>query len=252
MLEMTQTPHAEKVEQIRANLASVQAQMAHAAEKSGRDVNKIQLVAVTKLMPIEMIHAGVEAGLRVFGENYPEQAAEKISALATETDEKITWHMIGHIQSRKTNTVCAHFDWVHSVDRLKIARYLDRYCRENNRTMPVLIEVNLSGEESKYGWKAWDEGYWPELIPQFRKFAEFPNIEIHGLMSMPPLFDDPELTRPYYQRLRRLRAFLRDQLPDFCWDELSIGTSFDYEVAIEEGATMIRLGTVLFGPRPVN
>jgi pyridoxal phosphate enzyme (YggS family) len=247
---MTETAFAEKVALIKDNLRRVESHIAHAAEKAGRNRQDVQLIAVTKLMPLEVIQAGIEAGLRVFGENYPEQAAEKIAALETNFD--LTWHMIGHIQSRKTNTVCEYFDWVHSVDRMKIAKYLDRYCQENDRVMPILIEVNLSGEESKSGWKAWDENRWPDLVPHFEKLAQFSNLEIRGLMSMPPFFDDSELTRPYYQRLRRLQGFLSEQLPDISWGELSIGTSFDYDVAVEEGATMVRLGTTLFGPRPAG
>ena len=247
---MTETAFTEQVALIKDNLSRVESRIAHAAEKAGRNSQDIQLVAVTKFMPLEVIQAGIEAGLRTFGENYPEQAAEKIAAL--EKDFTLTWHMIGHIQSRKTSTVCEYFDWVHSVDRLKIAKYLDRYSRENDRVMPILIEVNLSAEESKFGWKAWNENRWPDLLPYFEKVALLSNLEIRGLMTMPPFFDDPELTRPYYKRLRRLQGFLREQLPDITWSELSIGTSFDYEVAIEEGATMVRLGTTLFGPRPAG
>ncbi|MFU8826429.1 MAG: YggS family pyridoxal phosphate-dependent enzyme [Brevefilum sp.] len=241
---------SQQVAQIKANLTQVQSRMAQAADKAGRDHREIQMIAVTKLMPLETIKAGIAAGIRAFGENYPEQAAEKIKALASE--QALTWHMIGHIQSRKTSTVCDNFDFVHAVDRMKIARYLDRYCGEANRRMPVLIEVNVSGEESKHGWKAWDEHTWPELVPQFEKIAHMPNIEVRGLMSMPPYFEDPENTRPFYQRLARLQRYLKEQLPMMTWRELSIGTSFDFEVAIEEGATMVRLGTIIFGARPEN
>lgn len=247
---MPDTAFIEQVSQIKENLQEIKARIRRAAERTGRDPSEIEIVAVTKLMPLETIKAGIEAGIRDFGENYPEQAAEKIKALSE--DKGVTWHMIGHIQSRKTDTVCSYFDWVHSVDRMKIARYLDRYSRQADRIIPVLIEVNLSGEESKFGWKAWEEDAWSELVPQFTKIAEFPHIEIRGLMTMPPFFDDPELTRPYYQRLRRLQGYLKDKLPGVEWGTLSIGTSFDYEVAIEEGATMVRLGTSVFGPRPTK
>jgi hypothetical protein len=245
---MTQIDFEAKVAQIRTNLKTVKANIACAAEKSGRNPEEIKLVGVTKLMPLETIRAGIEASIRCFGENYPEKAAEKIQALGT--DQEIEWHMIGHIQSRKADTVCKYFDMVHSVDRLKIARYLDRHCREMGKVMPVLIEVNLSGEDSKYGWHAWDEGCWFEMLFTFREIINFPNIEVRGLMSMPPFFDDPELTRPIYKKLRRLQQFLREELPEAKWEELSIGTSFDYEVAVEEGATMVRVGTDIFGPRP--
>lgn len=238
----------EKVVQIRKNLETVKSRMEKAAEHSRRKLEDIKLIGVTKLMPIDMIRAGIEAGICTFGENYPEQAAEKILAITGETP--LEWHMIGHIQSRKTDTVCEHFDMVHSVDRMKIARYLDRYSRERGRVMPVLLEVNVSGEKSKYGWQASDQKDWPNLIPHFRQIAEMPNIEIRGLMSMPPFFENPELTRPIYQKLSSFQKMLTEEMPDVHWNELSIGTSFDFEVAIEEGATMVRVGTEIFGPRP--
>ncbi|MFW5714684.1 MAG: YggS family pyridoxal phosphate-dependent enzyme, partial [Brevefilum sp.] len=230
---------AEKTAQIKQNVAAVRERITRAAKKVHRDPQDVKLVAVTKLMPVDTIKAGIEAGLRSFGENYPEQAAKKIESLGLEID--VEWHMIGHIQSRKTDTVCQYFDMVHSVDRMKIARYLDRYARQRSRIMPVLIEVNLSGEESKYGWEASDEKRWPELATDFKKIAALENITVHGLMSMPPLFDDPERTRPIYQRLNRLQQFLQDEIPEADWGELSIGTSFDFEVAVEEGATLVRV-----------
>lgn len=238
----------EEIAQIKNNVQAVKDRIRIAAEKVQRDPGDVKLVAVTKLMSLETIEAGVKAGLRCFGENYPEQAAEKISAL--KVDETIEWHMIGHVQSRKSETVCHYFDMVHSVDRIKIARYLDRFSRERSHPMPVLLEVNLSGEESKYGWGTSEESCWANLIPEFQEIAALPNIDVRGLMSMPPLFDDPERTRPIYQRLKRLQQFLREAVPSASWRELSIGTSFDFEVAVEEGATMVRIGTEIFGERP--
>ncbi|MBG0771277.1 MAG: YggS family pyridoxal phosphate-dependent enzyme [Anaerolineaceae bacterium] len=239
---------SECVEKIKVNLEVIRLKIREAAEKSGRNPSAIQLIGVTKLLPLEVVQAGVEAGLSSFGENYPEQAIEKIEELKGVTD--IQWHMIGHIQSRKTEIVCRYFDMVHSLDRIKIARLMDRYCGDLNRQMPVLLEVNLSGEESKGGWDAWVEDRWDGLLEPFTQIAEMENLRIMGLMSMPPLSSDPESTRPLYQRLRRLQAFLRRELPNVTWNELSIGTSFDYPVAIEEGATIIRVGTELFGRRP--
>lgn len=237
-----------RVSQIKQNLAAVRSRMAAAAERSGRDAGDVRLVAVTKLQPIEVVQAGIQAGIQCFGENYPEEAEEKINSLSVGAD--VEWHMIGHIQSRKTDIVCRHFNMVHSLDRMKIARYLDRYCGDMGKVMPVLIEVNVSGEESKFGWQAWDESRWNELIPDFQELSQFENLQIRGLMSMPPFFADAETTRPFYQRLRRFQQYLRDELPEVDWHELSIGTSFDYEVAIEEGATMVRIGTEIFGHRP--
>jgi len=246
---MDQTEFASRVTQIRENLAVVRRNIAEAARRSGRDPEDVRLVAVTKQVPLDMVRAGIEAGLTCFGENYPEQAVEKI--LALQSEQKIQWHMIGHIQSRKSRTVCQHFDSVHSVDRMKIIRHLDKYCHELSRVMPVLVEVNISGEDSKYGWSAWDEHAWGQLVPPFREMTQAENLDVQGLMSMPPFYDDPKKNRPLYQKLRRLQAFLREEVPQSKWNELSIGTSFDYPVAVEEGATMVRIGTQLFGSRPV-
>lgn len=237
-----------KIAKIGSNLEKVQQRIAKAAERSGRQSGSVKLIAVTKLVSLDVIRAGIQNGITCFGENYADQAAEKIQALEGHTG--VEWHMIGHIQSRKAQTVCEYFDFVHSVDRMKIARYLDRYSGEMNRVLPVLMEVNVSGEDSKFGWPAYDEEGWENLLTPFRQIAELPNLEIRGLMSMPPLFEDPEKTRPLYKKLVRFRQYLQQEIPDVCWDELSIGTSFDYEVAIEEGATMVRVGTEIFGSRP--
>lgn len=245
---MSSADFEKRVAGITHNLEVVRSTMAAAAQRAGRDVDEIQLIAVTKLQPLEVVRAAVQAGIRCFGENYPEEAAEKI--LALDAGEDVKWHMIGHIQSRKTDIVCRHFDLVHSVDRMKIARYLERYSGELGRVMPVLLEVNISGEESKFGWQAWDESRWSELIAPFDEISQMRHVEIRGLMSMPPFFSNPETTRPLYQRLLRLQQYLKDALPGTDWHELSIGTSFDYQIAIEEGATMVRVGTDLFGHRP--
>lgn len=233
---------------IKEKLENIQSRIAAASLRVGRDPALVRLVAVTKQMPLSVVRSALAASLRCFGENYPEQAVEKITAL--EGQAEIEWHMIGHIQSRKADLVCQYFDMVHSVDRLKIARYLDRYCGELGKIMPILIEVNLSGEASKSGFPAWDEARWPELIASFQEIAQMPHLQGQGLMAMPPLMDDPEQSRPLYQKLRRLQDFLRDSVSEIQWDELSIGTSFDYEVAVEEGATLVRIGTELFGARP--
>jgi hypothetical protein len=237
-----------KIAIIGSNLEKVQQRIAKAAERSGRHSGSVKLIAVTKLVSLDVIQAGIQNGITCFGENYADQAAEKIQALEGHTG--VEWHMIGHIQSRKAQTVCEYFDFVHSVDRMKIARYLDRYSGEMNRGLPVVMEGNVRGEDSKFGWPAYDEEGWENLLTPFRQIAELPNLEIRGLMSMPPLFEDPEKTRPLYKKLVRFRQYLQQEIPDVCWDELSIGTSFDYEVAIEEGATMVRVGTDIFGSRP--
>lgn len=245
--DMTQAEFSQLVSKIKENLARIESEMAEAAKKSGREVEDVKLIAVTKQVPLETIRAGIEAGIHRFGENYPEQAAEKISALAG--DQGLEWHMIGNIQSRKTETVCQYFDMVHSLDRIKIANRLDRHCRAMNKILPVLAEVNISGEESKHGWPAWRESQWGDLVKTLREIAQLSHIRLVGLMTMPPFFEEPQKTRPYYQQLLKLRDYLKNEMPDIDWKELSIGTSFDYKIAIEEGATMVRVGTEIFGAR---
>ncbi len=164
----------------------------------------------------------------MFWRKLPRTGYEKIETLKDAPN--IQWHMIGHIQSRKTELVCRYFDMVHSLDRLKIARLMNRYCGELKRQMPVLLEVNLSGEESKNGWDAWEKERWELLLEPFAEIVAMDNLKVMGLMSMPPLSTNPETTRPLYLRLRQLQSFLKAELPAAAWDELSIGTSFDIQL----------------------
>jgi pyridoxal phosphate enzyme (YggS family) len=158
--------------------------------------------------------------------------------------------MIGHVQGRKADLVAEHFSLLHSLDSIKLAGRLDRTCEVLERTLPVLLEVNISGEESKFGFAAMDENNWPDLEPVFKQIMTFPHLRLQGLMTMPPFFDDPEQTRPYFQRMRRLLFFMRERLPQVEWKELSMGTSADFVTAIEEGATYVRVGQAILGPRP--
>ena len=224
----------------------VQENIARAAQSVGRDADAVKLVVVTKGHPVETAQAVVAAGACCLGENYVEHALPKIEALA---DQQIEWHMIGHVQSRKARPVSEHFAWVHSVDRLKIARRLDNFAAEFGRVIPILLECNVSREESKFGWQAWDEVHWPEFVGAISPLMELPNLEMRGLMTMPPFDPDPEKSRPYFEKLRRLRDFLADQIPQINWSELSMGMSGDYEVAVQEGATIVRVGTAIVGRR---
>jgi pyridoxal phosphate enzyme (YggS family) len=158
--------------------------------------------------------------------------------------------MIGHVQSRKAQLVASSFAWVHSLDSLKLARRLDRFAGEVNRRLPALLECNVSGEETKFGWPAWDEARWPELVPSIGELAELPNLELCGLMTMAPFFDSPEQARPYFARLKRLQSYLQAVIPETTLPELSMGMSGDYEAAIQEGATIVRIGTAIMGRRP--
>lgn len=232
---------------IRERYQRVLQKIEESAEKSGRSVEAIRLVAVSKSQPLEVIKAAMEVGIKRFGENYVEEAVEKIS-LAGETG--VEWHMIGHLQSRKAEMVVAHFTMLHSLDSAKLARRLDRFCGTHVRKLPVLVEFNVSGEESKFGLSAWDEEKWPELSTEIEGILIQQHLEVLGLMTMPPYFENPEQTRPYFRKLRKLQKFLIKRYPEAVWNELSMGTSVDYVAAIQEGATYIRIGQAILGPRP--
>ncbi len=233
---------------IRERYQRVLGQIAEATARSGRAAGTVRLVVVSKSQPLEVVRAAVAAGASILGENYAEEAVAKIAALP---ETAVEWHMIGHVQSRKAGLVAGHFSMLHSLDSVKLAGRLNRYCDESGRTLPVLLEVNGSGEQSKFGFPAWDERRWPDLEPAFEQIMAFPHLRLRGLMTMPPFFDDPEQTRPYFQHLRRLQVFLREHFPQTEWTELSMGTSADFIAAIEEGATYVRVGQAILGPRPV-
>lgn len=232
---------------ISENYQKVQERMKVSANSAGRDAQDIKLVVVTKGQSIESVQNAICAGIHVFGENYVQEAINKIESFADE--KELEWHMIGHIQSRKARNVCEHFNWVESLDSLKLARRLDRYSGEEDRVLPILLEFNVSGEESKFGWPAWNETLWNELLLDIEQILELPNLAVSGLMTMPPLTTNPKNVRPYFQRLRKLQAFLRKEFSQISWDELSMGMSGDFEIAIQEGATIVRVGTAIMGPR---
>jgi pyridoxal phosphate enzyme (YggS family) len=232
---------------IRENYQQTLDQIASAARKSDRDPAQVRLVVVTKSQPLEVVQAALEAGVRVLGENYPEEAVRKIQSLAGQSG--VEWHMIGHVQSRKARLVADHFALLHSLDSLKLARRLDRFAAEANRVLPVLLEFNVGGEESKAGWNASQESDCEALFPDVSSILELPHLRVQGLMTMPPLETDPEDSRRFFQRLRQLRDRLVSQFPQAEWGELSIGTSADYPVAVEEGATLVRVGTAIVGAR---
>ncbi len=222
-------------------------EIAVAARKSDRDPNQIRLVVVTKSQPLEVVQAAVEAGVRDLGENYAEEGVTKIQSLPQQTG--VEWHMIGHVQSRKARPVAEHFALLHSLDSLKLATRLDRFAGEANRIMPVLLEVNVGGEASKFGWEASDETKWDMLLQELAAIIELPHLRVQGLMTMPPLGTNAEDSRRFFRQLRLLRQWLARQLPGADWRELSMGTSADYAVAVEEGATLVRVGTAIVGER---
>ncbi len=234
---------------LKANLHAVRERIAAAATRAGRSPDEVTLVAVTKMQPPDVIQAAYELGLRHFGENRVGEAEAKVGHLPGD----ITWHMIGHIQSRKAKLVTPLFNVVHSVDRAKIARRLDRYSKERPTPLPILLECNVSGEASKYGF---DADRWPEDEPQrahllaaIEEILALPHVEVQGLMTMAPIVADAEQARPVFSRLRRLRDELAARFPQAGWRHLSMGMTDDFEIAIEEGATMIRVGRAIFDPQ---
>ncbi len=232
---------------IAKNLEAVRKKIDAAAQKADRDPALIKLVVVTKRRPLEVVRAAMACGVQCFGENYPEEGAEKSIALGDHRE--IEWHMIGHVQSRKANLVCDHYQFLHSLDSLKLAYHLESHLAGINRVLPVLLEVNISGEESKHGFLADALEKWDQLIPEMEEISQLPHLKIAGLMTMPPLFEDPENVRPIYKKISVLRQFLLDKLPHLNLKDLSMGTSADYPIAVEEGATILRVGEAILGPR---
>ena len=222
---------------IRENLLKVMERIERAARRTGRDPTEIRLVAVSKTVDSARIREAVEAGVKILGENYVQEAKKKIE----EIGHPVAWHFIGHLQSNKAKYAVHLFDIVHSVDSLALAEELNRRAGQVNRNVKVMVEVNISGEATKFGT---DEGRVMELA---KGITELKHLSLEGLMTMPPYFDSAELSRPYFVELRRLREKLQQEgIPV---RELSMGMSTDFEVAIEEGATYVRVGTAIFGPR---
>jgi hypothetical protein len=238
------------VTQIRERYQATLEHIASAAKASGREPETVRLVVVTKAQPLKVVQAAVQAGAHLLGENYPEESVSKISSFGPESG--VEWHMIGHLQSRKARLVIEYFDLLQSLDSLKLAKRLNRMAIEAGRILPVMLEFNVGGEESKFGWAAAHERDWPALYPEIEAILGLENLEVRGLMTMPPLETDPEDARVYFRTLRLLRDHLTVRYPQADWRELSMGTSADYEVAVQEGATFVRIGTAIVGARPAR
>jgi pyridoxal phosphate enzyme (YggS family) len=225
------------------NLAVVRARMAKAAQRVGRRNDEITLVAVSKTKPFSAIAAAYMAGQRDFGENRVEELWPKVEEAKRVGFDEIRWHLIGTLQSRKTDEAVGPFALVHSIDRVKIADRLSRDAMQVGCVMSVLIEVNVSGEASKHGFTP------DELREAAPHLLALPGVQIHGLMTMAPLEAEPEATRPVFRSLRQLRDELTQRHPGEHWRQLSMGMTNDFEVAIEEGATLVRIGSAIFGQR---
>jgi len=226
---------------VTANIERIRNAIADAAVRSGRKVSDIRLMAVTKTVDDDRIMEAIEAGVDIIGESYVQEAKRKIEKMGRACE----WHMIGYLQSNKAKYVVRLFDMIHSVDRMDLAVELDRRSKAADQVMKILIEVNVSGEETKSGIPL------IESVQLIRDIAALNNLSIQGLMTMPPWFDDPEDARPYFAALRELRDRVIDEnIARVEMRELSMGMSGDYEVAVEEGATIVRVGRSIFGERP--
>jgi pyridoxal phosphate enzyme (YggS family) len=222
---------------LRENYLRVMERIEKAAFRVGRDPNEIKLVAVSKTVETDRIKEAIEAGVTILGENYVQEAQKKIE----EIGRPVAWHFIGHLQSNKAKYAIRLFDMIHSLDSIPLVEELNRRAKQADRMMKVLMEVNLSGEATKFGT---DE---EKMLNLAKRILVLDHLSFEGLMTMPPYFDSPEMSRPYYIRLRELKEKMeKESIP---MKELSMGMSNDFEIAIEEGATYVRVGTAIFGPR---
>lgn len=234
-------------DQIRRRYDQVYARIERAKNLFDSSSRSVKLVVVTKQQNLEVINAAAEAGVMDFGENYVDEAFEKINA--TRNNFSGQWHMIGHIQSRKAEIVARNFDYVHSVDSIKLASRLNRFALESNRILPILIECNVSGEISKFGFPIYDQVFSEKSTEDILEISKLSNLELRGLMTMPPFFDNPELARPFFKKLKHYQELLQRDLSLNNFGELSMGTSTDFEIGVEEGATIVRIGTAILGAR---
>lgn len=245
---------------IAPNIALLQQRMQAAARRAGRSAGDITLVAVTKTHALETVMAAYQVGLRHFGENRAQEYLDKATGLsawlaANPTFSRANWHFIGHLQSRQVGTVLAgQPSLIHSVDSLKLAQRIDRLAKqEGYPPLRVLLQCNVSGEEAKSGFELnrWlsDRGQMQSFVAAIKQILALDKIIIQGLMTMAPFLDDPQESRPVFQSLAALRAELQTKIPQLDWPHLSMGMTDDFEVAIEEGATLIRVGRAIFGER---
>ena len=227
-------------EGVRERIEQVRRRIAEAAGRSGRDPNDVQLVAVTKSVAVSQIREALDAGLKVFGENRIQEAKGKVALLSSPS---IQWHLVGTLQTNKSKLAVELFELIHSLDSVKLAACMDRHGAALRKQVRALIEVNLGGESDKSGLHE------SELLPLLQACRAYAHLTIEGLMAIPPFHRNPQDVRPYFRRLRLLRDRAADTHPDYRLRHLSMGMSNDFEVAIEEGATLVRIGTAIFGNR---
>ena len=226
---------------MKQQLEQIRQRICQAAESCNRDADSVRLVAVSKTIAADTVREAIEAGVTILGENYVQEARDKFNTLV---QYPVSWHFIGHLQSNKAKYAVRLFDLIHSVDSLKLARELDKQAAKVDKIQQILVQVNISAEDTKSGISP-DEA--PGLIAEISKLQ---NLAVKGLMTMPPYFYQPEKVQPFFAALRKLRDQIKEQsLPNVSLDELSMGMTGDFEVAIKEGATLVRIGTAIFGER---
>jgi pyridoxal phosphate enzyme (YggS family) len=225
---------------LKKRLENVKDRINKAAFKCSRAPESIHLVAVSKTIPANRVREAIEAGVTILGENYVQEARNKFNALGT---YPVSWHFIGHLQSNKAKYAVRLFDLIHSVDTLKIARELNKQAKKVDKVQDVLMQINISKEQSKSGSDI------ENAVNLIKDIVFFENLSVKGFMAMPPFFNNPEKARPYFIALRNLRDQIQKTFPDVILNELSMGMTGDFEVAIEEGATLVRIGTAIFGER---
>lgn len=226
---------------MKEKLKLITKRICQAAEACGRNPESVRLVAVSKTVSAGRVREAVDAGVTVLGENYIQEASEKISALS---DCNVSWHFIGHLQSNKAKYAVRLFDLIHTVDSLKLANELNRQAANINKIQNILVQVNIGNEESKSGTSA------EELQTLLREIGRLTHLSVKGLMTIPPFYDEAEKVRPFFSAIRELQNQIKSAaIPNISMDELSMGMSGDFETAIEEGATLVRIGTAVFGER---
>jgi pyridoxal phosphate enzyme (YggS family) len=226
---------------LKQQLEQIRLRIRQAAESCNRDADSVRLVAVSKTIAADIVKEAIEAGVTILGENYVQEARDKFKALA---QYPVSWHFIGHLQSNKARYAVRLFDLIHSVDSLKLAHELDKQAGKLEKIQQILVQVNISAEDTKSGIST-DEA--PRLIAEISRLK---NLAVKGLMTMPPYFYQPQKVQPFFAALRELRDQISEQtLPNVSLDELSMGMTGDFEVAIKEGATLVRIGTAIFGER---
>lgn len=226
---------------IKERLTYIQEEITTAALSCGRDPKGISLIAVSKKKSAEIVLKGIDEGVAVLGENYIQEAVEKIDTIG---NKGVAWHFIGHLQSNKAKFAVKYFDLIHTVDSFKLAKAISKQAEKMDKVQNILMQVNISEEESKSGTSA------VEAIELAQSISQLGHVSLKGLMGMPPFFDDPEQARPYFKALAEIKAAIEEKsIPGISMEHLSMGMSGDFKVAVEEGSTMVRIGTAIFGSR---